>query len=136
MPEFTTAPTLPLHPPTEGERRYLNRELTWLSFNDRVLTLAEDPRVPLLERVKFTAIFASNLDEFFQVRVAGVMEQAAARSMSLPPDGMTPEEQLAAIHTMVNELVDRQTTVLHDEILPELAEHDITLSSTSACSRC
>jgi polyphosphate kinase len=127
VPEFTTAPTLPLHPPTEGERRYLNRELTWLSFNDRVLALAEDPRVPLLERVKFTAIFASNLDEFFQVRVAGVMEQAAASSMSLPPDGMTPNEQLAAIRTMVNELVDRQTTVLHDEILPELAEHDITL---------
>ena len=127
MPEFTTAPTLPLHPATEGERRYLNRELTWLSFNDRVLTLAEDPTVPVLERAKFLAIFATNLDEFFQVRVAGVMEQAAARSMSLPPDGMTPREQLQAIRTMVNALVDRQTSILHDQVLPQLAEHDVTL---------
>ncbi len=127
VPEFTTAPILPLHPETEGERRYLNRELTWLSFNDRVLALAEDPSVPLLERVKFLAIFASNLDEFFQVRVAGVMEQAAARSMSLPPDGMTPQEQLVAIRTMVNDLVARLTSILHEQVLPQLAEHDITL---------
>ncbi len=126
MSLLETRPILDLHPPTDGERRYLNRELTWLSFNGRVLRLAEDPTIPLLERVKFIAIFASNLDEFFQVRVAGVMEQASASSMALPPDGMTPAEQLVAIHTHAASLVTRHTELLQ-ELLPMLAEHGITL---------
>lgn len=129
-----TNPVLDLHPGTEEERRYLNRELTWLTFNERVLTLAEDERFPLLERVKFIAIYSSNLDEFYQVRVAGVLEQARSRSTTPPPDGMTPDEQVTAIRELAMRGVERQTSILHEQILPGLAEHDITLPRWSELS--
>src|SRR3546814_6996966 len=74
--------------------RYLNRELSWLDFNARVLALAEDPSVPVLERAKFLAIFSQNLDEFFQVRVAGLKDQVAAGILGTSPDGRTPGQQL------------------------------------------
>ena len=73
---------------------YLNRELSWLEFNRRVLHEALDPRTPLLERLKFLGIFSSNLDEFFQVRVAGLKQQLAAGIVERTADGMTPEDQL------------------------------------------
>src|ERR1041385_8433234 len=76
---------------------FVNRELSWLEFNRRVLHEARDPRTPLLERVKFLSIFGSNLDEFFQVRVAGLRQQVAARLSELTSDGMSPEDQLRAI---------------------------------------
>ena len=76
---------------------YLNRELSWLEFNRRVLHEALDARTPLLERLKFLAIFSSNLDEFFQVRVAGLKQQVAAGIVERTADGMTPEDQLSAI---------------------------------------
>src|ERR671911_2762796 len=79
------------------ELPYLNRELSWLEFNARVLHEARDTRNPLLERAKFLAIFASNLDEFFQVRVSGLRRQAQANASHHAPDGMTPTEQLAQI---------------------------------------
>jgi polyphosphate kinase len=85
--------------------RYLNRELSWLEFNARVLHEAKDPRNPLLERVKFLAIFASNLDEFFQVRVAGLKQQAAARSARLSPDGLSAADQLTRIRPEVQHLI-------------------------------
>ena len=84
---------------------YLNRELSWLEFNARVMHEARDERNPLLDRVKFLAIFASNLDEFFQVRVAGLRQQVAAGKVARSPDGRTPEEQLAAARDRVLELV-------------------------------
>jgi polyphosphate kinase len=87
--------------------RYINRELSWLDFNTRVLALAEDRSLPLLERAKFLAIFSRNLDEFFQVRVAGLKEQVAAGVATRSPDGSSPSEQLRAIHTRVSELVQR-----------------------------
>ena len=76
---------------------YFNRELSWLDFNQRVLELAEDPEVPLLERVKFCAIYASNLDEFFMVRVAGLFDQLEAGIDARGPDGLAPSEQIDAI---------------------------------------
>src|SRR6187200_3444752 len=76
---------------------YFNRELSWLDFNQRVLELAEDSTVPLLERVKFCAIYASNLDEFFMVRVAGLWDQVDAGIDARSPDGLAPREQIAAI---------------------------------------
>src|SRR2546430_1192216 len=81
---------------------FFNRELSWLAFNARVLHEAEDSRVPLLERVKFLAIFSSNLDEFYMVRVAGLRRQVIAGVTLAPPDGLTPAEQLAAIRREVN----------------------------------
>src|SRR5881397_2607820 len=82
---------------SSGKVRYLNRELSWVAFNARVLALAEDRSRPLLERVKFLAIVSSNFDEFFQVRVAGLKEQLVTGVVVLSPDGLTPLEQLEAI---------------------------------------
>ncbi len=106
---------------------YINRELSWLEFNARVLHEAFDPRNRLLERLKFLAIFSSNLDEFQMVRVAGLRRQIAAGVQHLPPDGMTPHQQLAAITARVGTLMDEQRRCLHDVLLPELEEHGIKL---------
>ncbi len=117
------------HPPGEpvrealltGEDRYLNRELSWLEFNARVLALADDPQVPLLERVKFLAIFSSNLDEFFQVRVAALKDMVAAKVTSVSPDGRTAGRQLEQISDRVGELVSQQEEIYHERIKPALA---------------
>jgi polyphosphate kinase len=93
---------------------FLNRELSWLEFNARVLHEARDERNPLLERAKFLAIFASNLDEFFQVRIAGLRQQVEAGAIAPAPDGRTPAEQLAAARTRVLELVADQSTIFLD----------------------
>jgi polyphosphate kinase len=106
---------------------YLNRELSWLQFNRRVLREARDPRTPLLERVKFLAIFASNLDEFFQVRVAGLREQVAARLSELTSDGMSPDDQLRDIVPLVRELQREHGECLTREVIPALAERGIEL---------
>jgi polyphosphate kinase len=105
-------PALTLVEPRGG--RYLNRHLSWLDFNARVLTLAEDAALPLLERAKFLAIFSSNLDEFFQVRVGGLTEQRSAGLLTLSPDGMTVGVQLAAIRERALKLVARQTAVFRE----------------------
>lgn len=128
----TSRAVLPDHPDMEGERRYLNRELTWLSFNERVLALAERDDLPLLERVKFLAIFTSNFDEFFQVRVAGLMDQVAAGASSPPPDGMTPSQQLHAIRAYARELARRQTDIFHDQLAPALDAEGIRYSDWSS----
>src|SRR6185437_1366955 len=95
--------------PAEPAGRYINRELSWLDFNERVLALAEDEHRPLLERARFVAIFSANLDEFFQIRVAGLSEQVKAGFVSTTPDGMTAGEQLSAIRARVQALIDRQS---------------------------
>jgi polyphosphate kinase len=105
---------------------YLNRELSWLEFNRRVLHEALDPRTPLLERLKFLGIFSSNLDEFFQVRVAGLKQQSAAGIVERTADGMTPEDQLSAISSIVREMV-RQHRQCLSEVLPALAAEGVTL---------
>jgi polyphosphate kinase len=97
-----------------AELPYLNRELSWLEFNARVLHEARDERNPLLERVKFLAIFAGNLDEFFQVRVAGLRQQIEAGAVTRSPDGRTPGEQLAAARDRVLALVADQSAVFVD----------------------
>ncbi|HKG95089.1 MAG TPA: polyphosphate kinase 1 [Gemmatimonadaceae bacterium] len=110
-------------------RPYLNRELSWLEFNARVLHEAFDARSPLLERFKFLSIFSSNLDEFFMVRVAGLRRQVALGSGQLSADGLTPQEQLDAIERRVHELLLQQRTCLHGVLLPALAEHGVRLVS-------
>ena len=106
---------------------YLNRELSWLEFNRRVLLEALDPRTPLLERLKFLGIYSSNLDEFFQVRVAGLKQQLAAGIMERTADGMTPEDQLRAISATVRELCRQHQQCLMREIIPALAEQGVDL---------
>jgi polyphosphate kinase len=106
---------------------YLNREISWLEFNARVLAEAENETVPLLERLKFHAIVASNLDEFFMVRVAGLKQQLTGEVGEMPPDGMTITEQLLAVSQRVHELVDRQSNNLTHNLLPKLAEQGIRL---------
>jgi polyphosphate kinase len=107
--------------------RFINRELSWLDFNARVLALAEDPRVPLLERVRFLAIFGSNLDEFFQVRVAGLYDQVAARVSTRTADGRTPEEQLVAIRHRVLELTSHAEGMLAGALVGALADSGLAL---------
>jgi len=100
---------------------YLNRELSLLSFQERVFALALTPDRPLLAHVKFVAIVSSNFDEFHQVRVAGLLEQADSGVTSSGPDGMTPREQLAAIREVVADLNRRIDDLFSDVLLPELA---------------
>src|SRR5258705_7437610 len=106
---------------------FINRELSWLQFNARVLHEAFDARNRLLERVKFLSIFSTNLDEFYMVRVAGLRRQIAAGVQHVPPDGMTPTEQLAAITQKVDELMELQRKCLYDVLLPELEQQGIKL---------
>ncbi len=104
---------------------YLNRELSWLDFNARVLEEALDERVPLLERLKFLAIFSTNLDEFYMVRVAGLRRKVAAGATQYPPDPLAPPEQLEAIRTRVTALLERRRHVLREQLWPALAAHGI-----------
>jgi polyphosphate kinase len=106
---------------------YFNRELSWLDFNQRVLELAEDPDVPLLERVRFCAIYANNLDEFFMVRVAGLFDQLDAGIEARGPDGLTPKEQIDAIQQRVLELDDRLCHAFGAELRPALEERGIRI---------
>ncbi len=108
---------------------FINRELSWLDFNDRVLALAEDESLPLIERVKFLAIFVTNLDEFFMVRVAGVHDQIDARIDARGPDGLSPTETLEGIAKKVRELDSRHARQFSEIIRPELAEHGIRIVS-------
>jgi len=110
-------------PPQFPPDHYLNRELSWLEFNARVLEEAADATNPWLERLKFLAIFSSNLDEFFEIRVAGLQQQvyAGVEPQDYGADGMAPAEQLAAIDRRAHELVAEQYRILDDEVLPGLA---------------
>ncbi len=106
---------------------YFNRELSWLQFNERVLELAEDESVPLLERAKFSAIVSSNLDEFFMVRVAGLHDQIEAGIETPLQDGRTPRATLDEIRRIVNEHIERQSRCLELALRPALAEHGIRI---------
>jgi polyphosphate kinase len=107
---------------------YINRELSWLEFNRRVLEEAQDPEVPLLERLKFLAIFSSNLDEFFMVRVGGLMQKVhAGITRSSGADKMLPKEQLEHISQTVGEMVQVQYRVLSEDVLPALEREGIVI---------
>jgi polyphosphate kinase len=129
-----------LEPPHElptrvqPESRYLNRELSALDYFARVLALGADPSVPLLERVKFLAIFSQNLDEFFQVRVSGLREQVDAGLRSTSPDGLDPLEQLRAIRARVEPMVARQAALFTQDLAPALEEQGISFCDWDALS--
>lgn len=106
---------------------YINRELSWLSFNERVLCEALDPRNPLLERLKFLAIYSSNLDEFFMVRISGVMEQVDADVHPKTPDRLSPKKQLAAMREHLLERISLQHQTFEQDLRPALKEHGVYL---------
>ncbi|MPZ52802.1 MAG: polyphosphate kinase 1 [Acidimicrobiia bacterium] len=106
---------------------YINREISWLGFNARVMALAAGDHVPLLERVYFLSIWASNLDEFFQVRVSGLKQQVSAGLKRTPPDGLTPIEQLQEIKVLVDEQYAEASRIFNKEIAPALADESIAL---------
>lgn len=111
---------------------FINRELSWLEFNQHVLDEARDPTVPLLERLKFLAITQSNLDEFFMVRVAGLMEQRREGVRDVPPDGMTAADQLEAITSRVETMYDELSETFLEEIIPGLEREGVVLTSMAA----
>ncbi|MGR6914486.1 RNA degradosome polyphosphate kinase [[Actinomadura] parvosata] len=119
---FEPANDLPL-----PQERFLNREESWLQFNLRVLELAEDPSLPLLERVRFLAIFASNLDEFFRVRVAGLKRRMATGLLLRTKSGLKPREELVRIAAIADELARRHAAVFHRQICPQLAAEGIEI---------
>ena len=113
--------------PSTPESRFINRELSWLEFNHRVLALAEDESLPLLERLKFLAIFTQNLDEFFQIRVSGLREQVEAGVVTAQtPDGLSPSEQLEAIRERCLQLVERVDHAM-ESLLPQLDKAGIRI---------
>ncbi len=120
--------------PADDRSHFLSRELSWLAFNDRVLEEALDPKTPLLERVKFVAIYGSNLDEFFMVRVAGIKQQIEAGVYKRSEDGRTPGENLESISTYLRESLEKQTHLLEDELLPELAGEGIAIKRVAELS--
>lgn len=126
MTEVLTAPP---GDAAELTHRVLNRELSWLDFNDRVLQLAAEPGIPLLERAKFCAIFSTNLDEFFQVRVAALRDQVAAGIDDCTWDGRTPLEQLVEVSAKVPSMLARQEEIYVEQLLPALAAEGIEIVS-------
>jgi polyphosphate kinase len=125
--DVTSPPAAPSAPDLQDSSLYFNRELSWMEFNDRVLQLAEDPDVPLLERLKFLAIVSSNLDEFFMVRVAGLHDQIDAGIEKPLQDGRTPSETLEVLRAVVRDHNERQSRLLHQVLRPALAEHGIRI---------
>jgi polyphosphate kinase len=113
----------------DDPRLYNNRELSWIEFNARVLELAEQQDNPLLERLKFAAIFTSNLDEFFTIRVAGLHDQVDAGLSDPGPDGRTPSDVIDELRSRIGELHERQTGCVERELRPALAEHGISIVS-------
>ena len=101
---------------------YFNRELSWLAFNQRVLDQAKSPEYPLLERMKFLAFFSSNLDEFFEIRVSGLMQQVNSGINEIGADGLQPKEQLSQIRKTVNRLLMEQVECWKTQIVPLLVE--------------
>jgi len=114
-----------LSPPKVNPEYFINRELGLLAFNRRVLAQAEDERVPLLERLKFLCIFSSNMDEFFEVRVAGVKEQIKFNDSHVGPDGLLPKQVFSKVSEEAHQLIDHQYKILNEVVLPRLAEQDI-----------
>src|SRR4051794_30412103 len=125
--ETTSATQTVAAPDLRDPALYYNRELSWTQFNERVLELAEDASVPLLERVKFCAIYSSNLDEFFMVRVAGLHDQIEAGIEKPLQDGRTPSETIEEIRTAVRDHAARQSRCLDHDLRPALAEHGIRI---------
>ena len=120
--------------PAEGPERFLNRELSWLDFNARVLELAADPALPLLERLRFCSRFSTHLDEFFAVRVSGLIGQALSGLAVKSPDGRTPEQALTEIRQRVLAVAAEQARLWKRDLRPALEAEGILIGRISDCS--
>jgi polyphosphate kinase len=135
-----SAPVLPVkdertaHERFGDPKNFINRELSWLEFNRRVLEEAQDPSQPLIERVKFLYIFSSNLDEFFEIRVAGIKQQIESETSDVGPDGLSPTEIFNQIQRLAHELVNTQYELWNKELIPELAKNGIWIREVSQLS--
>src|SRR3954468_14120729 len=126
MSDVAVRPEAPTGADTRtAQDQFFNRELSWLQFDDRVLQLAEDADTPLLERLKFCAIWSTNLDEFFMVRVAGLQDVVEAGIDAPGKDGLNAAETIERIHGVVGAQQGRVCRCLHRTLMPELAEHGI-----------
>jgi polyphosphate kinase len=123
--ELRPAPPLAAALPLDDFSLYINRETSWLEFNDRVLEEALDERNPLLERLKFIAIWSTNLDEFFMIRIAGLMQQLAAEVHRRSDDGLLPEEQLDLVSRRLRGSLARMTDCLDNQLFPALERQGI-----------
>ena len=121
-------------PQLSAHENFINRELSWLEFNRRVLEEAQDPTQPLLERVKFLTIFSSNLDEFFEIRVAGIKQQIESETSDVGPDGLSPTEIFNNIQRVVRELVAAEYALWNKELLPELTKNGIRIRDVAQLS--
>jgi len=128
IPTGTAPPIPPSTRPVKAA--YFNRELSWLAFNRRVLEQAQNERNPLLERVKFLAIVSSNLDEFFEIRVAGIIQQVESGVTESSVDGLPPREQLRRIHSVVASLVEDQYRCWQEDLMPALSREGIIFKDT------
>ena len=131
--EFVPATTIP-QGRFSAPANFINRELSWLEFNRRVLEEAQDPTQPLIERVKFLTIFSSNLDEFFEIRVAGIKQQIESETSDVGPDGLSPTELFQSIQRVVRELVSAAYSLWRDELVPELAKNGIRIREVAQLS--
>src|SRR5947208_14198784 len=112
-------------------KNFINRELSWREFNRRVLEEAQDPTQPLIEPVKFLYIFSSNLDEFFEIRVAGIKQQIESETSDVAADGLSPTETFNQIQRLVHELVATEYEIWTKEFIPKLAIHGIRVRNVS-----
>src|SRR5947209_5403619 len=125
----STLSIAPAAAPPAGKTLYFNREISWLDFNRRVLELAQDHSFPLLERVKFLAIFSSNLDEFFMKRMGGLLRQRAANVSDLSIDGMSVQKQIDAIHAHVLPMLAEHARCWQHDLEPALAKEGVCIYS-------
>src|SRR6266581_8847959 len=112
-------------------KNFINRELSWLEFNRRVLEEAQDPTQPLIERLKFLCIFSSNLDEFFEIRVAGIKQQIESETSDVAADGLSPTETFNHIQRLAHDLVATQYELWNQELIPQLAKNGIRVRNVS-----
>src|SRR5437867_10573891 len=121
-------------PPEErlsAPENFINRDLSWLEFNRRVLEEAQDPTQPLIERDKFLTIFSSNLDEFFEIRVAGIKQQIESETSDVAADGLSPTETFNQIQRLAHELVATEYELWNKELIPQLAKNGIRVRNVS-----
>lgn len=131
QPSVVATTDVPIARDFSNPANFINRELSWLEFNRRVLEEAQDATQPLIERVKFLTIFSSNLDEFFEIRVAGIKQQIESETSDVGPDGLSPTETFNSIRRVVSELVATQYALWNAELLPQLAKNGIRVREVS-----